>query len=153
MKLFTNAAKTRFFTTENQVKNLHEIEVNSIHEAVADYGICSPLVFLDINQLYANDLDQVKEKPAHHEVDSIDLGFGKDLSYAEIIGQALDIYDYDGQLDFIFEVVFKFGSEDKTNDDDTEVMTITPSDNSVIVINMDHFTKEISYTVGTNTTK
>lgn len=153
MKLFTNASKTRFFTTENHVKNLHEIEVNSIHDAVSVYCICSPLVFLDIKQLYANDLDQVKEIPANHEIDSINFGFSKDLSYAEIIGQILDIYDYDGQISFIFEVTKDLRSKDKTIDGDTEEMTIMPSDRSVIVIKVDHFTKELSYTVKATTIK
>ena len=148
MKLFTNVSKTRFFTTENHVKNLSEINVDSIHKVISDYAICSPLVFLDINQVYTNDLDQLKEIPANHEVESITFDFSKELCYAEIIGQSLDIYDYDGQMSFIFEVICKFPSDIKTEDnDDIEVMTIKPSDGSVITLNIDHYDKEISYKV------
>ena len=146
MQLFTNNTRTRFFTTDNHVKNLELIEVSSVLDVVEQYSICDPLVLVDILQLYTNDLDQLKTMKSNHEVDSIVFDFLKDLSYAEITKQILDIYDYPSQLSII-EAIESEWLCDTSYQADIDTLALKPTDGSRITVTINHETDEITYAV------
>lgn len=146
MQLFTNNTRTRFFTTDNHVKNLELIEVSSVLDVVEQYSICDPLVLVDILQLYTNDLDQLKTMKSNHEVDSIVFDFLKDLSYAEITKQILDIYDYPSQLSII-EAIESEWLCDTSYQADIDTLALKPTDGSRITVTINHETDEMTYEV------
>ena len=146
MQLFTNNTRTRFFTTDNHVKNLERINVSSVFDAVEQYSISNPLVLVDILQLYTNDLDQLKIMKPNHEVDSVIFDFLKDLSYAEITKQILDIYDYPSQLSII-EAIKSEWLCDTSYKADVDTLTLKPTDGSRITVIINHETNEMTYAV------
>lgn len=149
MKLFTNRAQTRFFNTDNHVKNLEEIEVNSVADVIEKYAICNPLVLVDVLQLYSNDLDQLKTMKPNHEVDSIIFDFLKDLSYAQIVKQILDVHNTPSQRVIINDLKDAWIYDHEAGDD-SDTITLRPSDDEHIVIIFDAHADEISYQVAAN---
>lgn len=146
MQLLTNNTRTRFFTTDNHVKNLKPIDVSSVLDVVEQYSICDPLVLVDILQLYTNDLDQLKTMKPNHEVDSVVFDFLKDLSYAEITKQILDIYDYPSQLSII-EAIESEWLCDTSYRADIDTLALKPTDGSRITVTINHETDEMTYEV------
>ena len=146
MQLFTNSTRTRFFTTDNHVKNLEQIDVSSVLDVVEKYSICDPLVLIDLLQLYTNDLDQLKVIKPNHEVDSFAFDFLKDMSYAEITKQILDVYDFPSQLSII-EAIMEEWIHGSSYQADIDSIVLNPSDDSVINITINHETNEITYDV------
>lgn len=149
MKLFTNSSQTRFFKTENHVKNLQAIEVNSVADVIERYNLCNPLVLVDALQLYSNDLDQLKTMKPTHEVDSITFDFLKDLSYAEITKQILDVCDDVSQRMIINDLKDAW-LYDHESGNDFDVITLRPTDNEHIAITFRHDIDEITYQVVAN---
>lgn len=146
MQIFTNNTRSRFFSTDNHVKNLEQINVSSVCDVVEKYSICDPLVLLDILQLYTNDLDQLKVMKPNHEVDSFTFDFLKDLSYAEITKQILDVYDYSSQQSII-EAIMKEWAHGSSYQADIDSIILNPSDDSALDITINYETCEITYKV------
>ena len=61
MKVYANKAETRFFKTDDHLKNLHAIEMNSVKGLIKDYGFCTHRALLCGNALVVTDFDEIKE--------------------------------------------------------------------------------------------
>ena len=150
MKLFTNATKTRLFSTDNHVKNLHEIEISSVERAIKDWGhsILDIHTLLDYNSLRTGDIDQVsavsviptsiEPDESLYSDDVLTIDFTKDLSYAEIAAQALDAFGYYGKAGLISELKELWKKEDDYRGDHQDLI-FTAHDDSKLYIKIDHF--------------
>ena len=101
MQLFTNAKETRFFLTDDHVKNLHAIEVNSVADIVSK-NIVSVAALLRHYLVIIDDIDELVENTAEQENKILDLpdpvnfrfDFVSELSYAEIVIEAINAKEF-----------------------------------------------------------
>lgn len=84
MKVYTNQTETVFFKTDDHVKNLHEIEINSIKDFVHRYSI-DEMILLDVKDWMICRFDELK--PGKQVVTSFD-------DEPELIGEVFTDFDF-----------------------------------------------------------
>lgn len=96
MQLFTNAKETRFFLTDDHVKNLHTIEVNNIADVINKKVVSMAallrhcLVFIDdLDELVENTIAQENESAHLPDKDHFSFDFLEELTYAEVVIEAV----------------------------------------------------------------
>jgi len=139
MKVFTDKMETSFFNTNNYIKNLHSIEINSIKDFVYKYSI-DPLVLLGSKEWMITRFDELKS--GNTIIDTSDE--------PEILGKCLEV-DFIAEMktfdifceiskyvniddDFVAELrkcgVVTEIKQDWINDDEDEKFEITVQDDT-----------------------
>ena len=101
MQLFTNTKETRFFLTDDHVKNLHTIEVNSIADVI-NKNVVSIAALLRYQFIDIDDLDELVETTDMQEDEFAHLSdkkrltfdFLEELSYAEVVIEAIEAQEF-----------------------------------------------------------
>lgn len=103
MQLFTNATETRFFLTENHVKNLHTIEIDSVTDALSK-GVCELPLMLMYQYFKVDDLDELivsnherDDGSDANEPNTFHFDFLKWRSYSEIVEEGLKAGTFNDQ--------------------------------------------------------
>ena len=97
MQLFTNAKETRFFLTDDHVKNLHTIEVDSVADVI-NKNVVSIAALLRHCLVFIDDLDELVENTTAQENGNAHLpdsnhfsfDFLEELTYAEVVIEAVN---------------------------------------------------------------
>ena len=129
MKIFTDKIETSFFKTDEYVKNLHAIEVNSIEEFI-NYSL-DPAILLGIESLMVGRFDELatgnpvldsSDEPELHG-EWIDIDFIADMKLLDILHEItkFSVIDFESLSESeLFSVV-----ESWINDDEDQVFTIS----------------------------
>jgi len=132
MKIFTDKIETSFFKTDEYVKNLHAIEVNSIEEFI-NYSL-DPAILLGIESLMVGRFDELatgnpvldsSDEPELHG-EWIDIDFIADMKLLDILHEItkFSVIDFESLSESeLFSVV-----ESWINDDEDQVFTISTQD-------------------------
>jgi len=92
MKVFTDQIGTSFFKTDNYIKNLRAIEINSIKEFVSDYAL-DPYILLGVKDWMVGRFDELQsglpqldlsDEPSLHG-NWLDIDFVKDFNQIDIL--------------------------------------------------------------------
>ena len=102
MKIFTDKIETSFFKTDNYVKGLHAIEINSIVDFVLKYSF-DPMILLGVNSLMVTRFDELvsgnpvvdnSDEPELHG-EWVDIDFVADMNTLDILQEITEIADVD----------------------------------------------------------
>jgi len=135
MKLFTDITETSFFKTDNHIKNLHAIEINSIEEFVFKYSL-DPMVLLGAKELSVQRFDELVSVSSNNEpgLDAcyMQIDFVSDMKLLDILVEISKYVriDSDFMTDLKESCVFSSIEHDYINDDAAERWVITSLDDS-----------------------
>lgn len=128
MKVFTDSTETSFFKTDYHLKNLHEIEINSIEDFIYRYSLRSKILlgmecwmvgrFDEL--LSGNPVVDASEEPALHG-EWLEIDFVSDIPYIDIL---LEISKFENisysMEDYKNSGIFQSMSHEWINDDNDE---------------------------------
>jgi hypothetical protein len=132
MKVFTDATETSFFKTDNHLKNLHEIEINSIEDFVFRYSLDSDIL-LGIKCWMVNRFDELLPGLPYTDLSDepelygewLEIDFVKGMSYLDCL---FEISKYESIVDSMEKYqksgIFESVEQEWINDND-EKWTIT----------------------------
>ena len=141
MKVFTDTTETSFFSTDNHIKNLHEIEINTIKDFVFKYALDSH-VLLGIKCWMVNRFDELlpgnpvlddSDEPALHG-EWLEIDFIKDMALLDILSE-ISMFENIGHSmeDIKNSSVFQNVQHEWVNDDNDEKWTIKAWNDSRIL--------------------
>lgn len=148
MKIFTNATENRFFATDNHVKNLHQIEIDSVTDLLSK-GVCGISVPLLYQLIKVDDLDELIV--SNHTTDdgsdldapdTFNFDFLKYMTYAEIVAEALTIGTFAEKCQIIKFVESVVNSDKDTRGEHNARRFYTP-DATMLVIGVDYNSETI----------
>lgn len=133
MKIYADSTETSFFKTDNHIKGLHEIEINTIEDFVYKYSLDSAIL-LDIkcwmvrrfDELLPGNpwLDRSDEPDLHGEWMEVD--FVADMPYLDILVEIAKFEDITSSMeDYKNSSVFQSIKHEWINDDTEERWVIT----------------------------
>lgn len=146
MQIFTNKTQTRFFSTDNHVKNLQLIDINSVSDLLSK-GVCSALVPLRFQYLKVDDLDELiatdhkkKDGSDAHEPDTFHFDFLRWMSFADIVEEAMTVGTFEEQKKFLGWLEANLPSDLSTK----EPRQFFTPDDSELFISVDYKTETIT---------
>lgn len=143
MELFTNDKETRFFLTDNHVKNLHKIEINNVADALTS-GVCGIGVLLRYQYLKVDDLDELIV--CNHENDdgsdayaegTFHFDFLEWLSFADITQQGLTVGTFTDKIKRL-RFIEAHCNADLVPKSKNNSRRYTTPDHSLLFIGVDH---------------
>ena len=131
----------RYFSSENHVKNLEKVEISCIADMTERHSICDIRILLGYHCLYIDDLDEIliAEADCVQFYGVFTFPFLKELSYAEIVTQALNALNSVDKREFLYELRDLVAWEDGIDSDviDSKSTLYTFSDDSALTITVD----------------
>lgn len=135
MKVYTDATETSFFKTDNHVKNLHEIEINTIEDFVFKYALESDIL-LDMKCWMVKRFDELlpgnptaDESNLHGEW--VEIDFVANMSYLDILAEIAKYENISNSMDdYKNSGIFKSVEHEWINDGNNEKWTITAQNDS-----------------------
>lgn len=155
MKIFADATETSFFNTDDHVKNLHEIEINSIEDFVFKHALDSDIL-LGIKCWMVNRFDELlpgypsldtSDEPELHG-ECIEIDFVAGMRYLDILLEIAKFEDISrSMIVYKSSGIFRSVQHEWINDD-TKKWTITPFNDPrklvVIIDSEDNITVDIT---------
>lgn len=160
MKIFTNTQKNRFFKTDDYVKNLQVLEINSIKELIEDHAVCGfEVVVCEHFMLHVAEFDVLDarswrgiikykiakgiKQPKLETADILDMDFLKGLSRLEIVRQVTEIHkDSFECLDRLVYLISKQKWDKWENDRDHRGIEVSVI-NDQLTIALDHKNEKV----------
>ena len=153
MKVFTNATKTRFFSTDYHVRHLHELEINTVKELMTLIRDVDVNVLIGNRFFQADDIGEllITEDDGINPVKPFQIDFLEGMTFAEILASALNSHEYTETAQIIFQIkaLWKYAAE---WDGGREVLLFIASDGSKLLVDINHFAAKIKTTTYLKTT-
>lgn len=145
MQLFANSKETRFFLTDDHVKNLHTIQVASISDVLSK-GVASIAALLRYQFIDIDDIDELVETTdmqadefAHlSNKKRLTFDFLEHLSFAEVVIEAVKAQNnFDEKDRLIRNIEYLCNAELRYPDNGKTICFATP-DQSTLVVDINH---------------